>query len=181
MVRILCTSVFSPCLQLQKPTMPARPSNAADWCHLALISIVSPQDPWRCRALTVTSTQPSLQCSPCMWFWLCLFTWPGMKVRRKGRARTTKARLHQLVRPWEMDRHRCKPADLQPQAPMPNTPPCTKHTAGGSDFYLGFDLNRLSIPWCRGSEPVLFVFEWLLKVCVLIFVWMLREDGPEVC
>lgn len=122
---------------------------------------VSPQVRWRCRALTATSMQPSLQCSPCMWFWLCLFTWPGMKACRKGRAKTTRTRPHRLVRPQEMDRHR--PAALQPQASTPNTPPCTKRTAWRSGLHLGFDLSCLSSHWCRRSEPDLFVFEWLLK------------------
>lgn len=109
-----------------------------------------------------------------MWFWLCLFTWRGMKAHRKGRAKTTKAGLHQLVRPQEMDRCGHRPAALQPEAPTLKTSPCTKHTVGRSGLHLGFDLNCLSVFWCGRSEPVLCVLEQLLKACLLGFVCVKR-------
>lgn len=93
---------------LSRPEGPKPPPVPVGLLNARLTSscTVSPQVRWRCRALTATSTQPSLQCLPCMWFWLCLFTWPGMKARRKGRAKTTRICPHRLVRPQEMDRHR---------------------------------------------------------------------------
>lgn len=79
-------------------------------------------------------------------------------MRRKGRAKTTKACLHQPVRPQETDRYGHRPAFLHPQAPTLNTPPRTRHTVGRSGLHLSFDLNCLGVFWCGRSEPVLFVF-----------------------
>lgn len=71
--------------------------------------------------------QPSLQCSLCMWFWLCLFTWPGMKARLKGRANTIKAYPHSPVRLEGTGRQTDR--GIGPQCPP--TPPLS-HTMGSS-------------------------------------------------
>lgn len=57
--------------------------------------------------------QPLLQCSPCMWFWLCLFMWPGTKARLKGRAKT--------IRGMSASAHRTA-GDGQTQALIRRTP-----------------------------------------------------------
>lgn len=74
-----------------------------------------------------------------MWFWLCLFTWPGTKARLKGRANTIKARPYQLVRPEETDRHGHGSTAPPPWAPALNTAPSTNQTVRGSGLRLGFN------------------------------------------
>ncbi|KAF1384511.1 hypothetical protein PFLUV_G00120990 [Perca fluviatilis] len=92
--------------------------------------------------------QPLLQCSLCMWFWLCLFMWRGTKARLKGRAKTIKACPYQLVRPEETGQTqawiRRAPPPTHPNptplwAPTLNTAPSTNQTVRGSGLRLGFN------------------------------------------
>lgn len=102
--------------------------------------------------------QPLLPCSLCMWFWLCLFMWPGTRARLRRRANTIKARPYQLIRPEETDR--CGHGSTPPPSHT-HTAPSTKQTVRGSGLRLGFNprskqLLYHSLAWGSGGGRVCF-------------------------
>lgn len=119
--------------------MPLFLSVVCHHCKLCFISLSQVQ--WRCQALTATSMLPSLQCLPCMWFWLCLFMWPGMKARLKGRANTIRAGPYQLVRLKGTGRQTQAKIHRPPAwALAVNTAPSTNQKVSRSGLGLGFNL-----------------------------------------